>query len=76
MAILRWTPGTGLTRQEEMLLKRLDRVRKLFGFLREHRHRLFNDEFQAELEGMYRDAGAGKDPVPPVLSPREVQGHQ
>lgn len=50
-----------------MLLKRLDRVRKLLGFLRLHRHVLFNDAFQTELEGMYRDSGAGKDPVPPAL---------
>lgn len=50
-----------------MLLKRLDRVRKLLGFLRLRRHVLFNDEFQAELECMYRDTGAGKDPVPPAL---------
>lgn len=62
MATMRWTPGTELTRQEQMLLERLDRVRKLFGFLRLQRHVLFNDEFQAELEGMYRDTGAGKDP--------------
>lgn len=67
MAITRWTPPEELSRQEEMLLKRLDRVRKLLGFLRLHRHTLFNDEFQTELEGMYRDTGAGKDPVPPAL---------
>lgn len=49
------------------MLQRLDRVRKLLGFLRLHRHVLFNDEFQAELESMYRDTGAGKDPVPPAM---------
>jgi hypothetical protein len=67
MTITRWTPPEELSRQEEMLLKRLDRVRKLLGFLRLHRHVLFNDEFQGELEAMYRDTGAGKDPVPPAL---------
>ena len=36
------------------------------GFLRHHRHELFDDEFQAELETMYRDTGAGSDPVPPA----------
>jgi hypothetical protein len=50
-----------------MLLKRLDRVRNPLGFLRLHRHVLFNEEFQTELEGMYRDTGAGKDPVPSAL---------
>jgi hypothetical protein len=50
-----------------MLLKRLATKRKLFGFLRRHRDALFDDAFQAELEAMYRDTGAGKDPVPPAL---------
>ena len=35
--------------------------------MRLHRHELFNDEFQAELEGMYRSTGAGREPVPPAL---------
>jgi hypothetical protein len=67
MTIERWNPPEQLTRQEQMLLKRLDRVRKLLGFLRLHRHELFDDEFQRELEGMYRETGAGKAPVPPAL---------
>jgi hypothetical protein len=67
MAIERWVPRDELTRQEELLLKRLDRVRKLLGFLRLHRRKLFSDEFQAELAGMYRDTGAGKDALPPAL---------
>jgi len=33
---------------------------KLFAFLRDHRHELFDDGFQAELEAMYRDTGAGR----------------
>ena len=48
-------------------MKRLDRVRKLFGFLRVHRRQLFDDAFQDELATMYRDTGAGKSPVPPAL---------
>lgn len=32
-------------------MKPLDRVRKLFGFLRLHRHELFDEAFQEELEG-------------------------
>jgi len=48
-------------------MKRLVRTRKLFGFLRAHRHDLFDDAFEAELAAMYRDSGAGKDPVPPAL---------
>lgn len=48
-------------------MKRLDRVRKLLGFLRVHRRRLFDETFQDELASMYRDTGAGKAPVPPAL---------
>jgi hypothetical protein len=63
----RWQPSTTMTRQEQFLMKRLTRTRKLFGFLRLHRHELFDDEFQAELESMYRDTGAGREPVPPAM---------
>ncbi|HTP26408.1 MAG TPA: IS1182 family transposase [Anaeromyxobacteraceae bacterium] len=63
----RWDPKRETTRQEEFLLKRLHRTRKLFGFLRRHRHELFDDGFQRELESMYRNTGAGEDPVPPAL---------
>jgi IS5 family transposase len=40
---------------------------KLFAFLRRHRHELFDEAFQQELEGMYRTTGAGKEPVSPGL---------
>lgn len=62
----RWTPPVDLTRQEQMLMKRLTRVRALFGFLRLHRHELFDDEFQSQLEEMYRTTGAGDPPIPPA----------
>jgi hypothetical protein len=67
MSIDRWQPREELTRQEQALMKRLDRVRKLLGFLRVHRRRLFDDAFQDELAAMYRDTGAGKPAVPPAL---------
>src|SRR5215208_1946250 len=67
MSIARWTPPVPLTRQEQFLLKRLGRVRKLLGFLRAHRHELFNDVFQADLASMYRTTGAGKDALPPAM---------
>src|SRR5215471_14539279 len=62
----RWHPKREATRQEQFILKRLEKKRKLFGFLRHHRHEIFDDDFQAELESMYRDTGAGSDPVPPA----------
>ena len=67
MTIARWNPPVAPTRREQFLLKRLGRVRKLFGFLRVHRHELFNDAFQDELASMYRTTGAGKDALPPAM---------
>jgi len=63
----RWRPSETVTRQEQFILKRLEKRRKLFAFLRRHRHEIFDDAFQAELESMYRGTGAGKEPVPPAL---------
>ena len=67
MTIARWQPAVAPTRQEQFLLKRLDRVRKLLGFLRLHRHELFDEAFQEELASMYRTTGAGKDALPPAM---------
>lgn len=67
MAIEFWKPRLACSTQEDLLLRRLRRTRRLFAFLRDHRRDLFDDEFQAELATMYRDTGAGKDPVPPAL---------
>ncbi len=67
MSFERWRPRTDYTGQEKVLRRRLTRTGKLFGFLRDCRRELFSDEFQAELESMYRDSGAGRDPVPPAL---------
>ena len=66
MAIKRWTPSQIVSRQEAFILKRLKRNGKLYAFLRLHRHQLFDDAFQLELEAMYRDTGAGKAPHPPA----------
>jgi hypothetical protein len=67
VAMERWRPSVAVTRMEQFILKRLEKRRKLFAFLRLHRHEIFDDAFQAELESMYRDTGAGKEPVPPAL---------
>ena len=67
MTIARWTPPVAPTRQEQFMLKRLGRVRKLLGFLRLHRHELFDDAFQDELAAMYRTTGAGKEARPPAM---------
>jgi len=67
MAIERWKPTKTITQQEEYILKRCRKKRKLFSFLREHRDRLFDDAQQQQLEEMYRDSGAGKEPLCPAL---------
>jgi hypothetical protein len=36
-----WKPSIELTKKEQILIKRLKRTRKLFAFLRLHRHELF-----------------------------------
>ncbi len=48
-------------------MKRLNRVRALFGFLRLNRDALFDAAFQEQLEGMYRQTGAGDEPHPPAM---------
>lgn len=63
----RWSPPVELSKQEQLLMKRLTRVRTLFGFLRLHRHELFDEAFQEQLESMYRTTGAGDPPHPPAL---------
>jgi len=65
--IPRWSPPADLSSAEKRLMARVAKTKKLFGFLRAHRHRIFGDEFQAELEAMYRQTGAGLPPVPPAL---------
>ena len=67
MTIPRWSPPIDISSVEAKILKLVKRHRKLFGFLRQYRHELFNNEFQAELETMYRDTGAGETPKPPAL---------
>ena len=67
MSIERWNPTEKISRQEEYILKRCQKKRKLFAFLRENRSRLFDDAFHQELESLYRDTGAGKKPLYPAM---------
>jgi len=63
----RWKPPVEPSKKEQFILKRLNRVRALFGFLRTKRHLLFDDAFQEQLEGMYRQTGAGDPPRVPAM---------
>lgn len=67
LSIPRWQPKDAATKQETAILKRVARKRKLFEFLRLYRMRIFDEAFQAELDGMYRETGAGLEPIPPAL---------
>lgn len=67
MAIERWNPRRELSKKEELLCKHLARVRTLLVFLRRWRHEIFDAALQTKLASMYRDTGAGKEPVNPAL---------
>ncbi|NNC20154.1 IS1182 family transposase [Corallococcus exiguus] len=63
----RWKPAVEQSAREQRLLKLAGKSRKLFVFLREHRHELFDEAFQDELEAMYRQTGQGQTPQPPAM---------
>ena len=63
----RWKPTVEVSAREQRLLKLAGKSRKLFVFLREHRHELFAEGFQGELEAMYRQTGQGQAPRPPAM---------
>lgn len=63
----RWKPTVECSTREQKLLKLAGKSRKLFVFLREHRHELFDDGFQSELEEMYRKTGQGQAAQPPAM---------
>ena len=60
-----WQPPVECSRLEREVIKRIKRAR-LFVWLREHRHELFDEDVQAELAGMYQDVQVGQPPVPPA----------
>ena len=60
-----WNPPIDLSEKEAKIVKLIKRA-KLFTFLREIRHLLFDEEFQEELSRMYAEAITGHPPVPPA----------
>src|SRR5437762_11133007 len=60
-----WSPPVAPSVAEQAVIKAVRRA-KLFVFLREHRHELFDEEFQAELARAYADSPKGQPPVPPA----------
>jgi hypothetical protein len=61
-----WRPRVELSETERTIVKRVRRA-KLFVWLREHRHELFDEEFQAELAAAYPEGSLGQPPVAPAL---------
>ena len=61
-----WQPPVELSEQEEQIVKRI-RKAKLFVFLRQHRHELFDEAFQQELARLYGKAERGQPPVAPAM---------
>ena len=60
-----WRPPAGPSPAEAAVIKAVRRA-KLFVFLREHRHELFDEPFQAELAQAYMESPKGQPPVPPA----------
>jgi len=60
-----WQPPHELAPQEEQIVRRIKRA-KLFIFLRQQRHRIFDAAFQEELAACYRDSTEGQPPIPPA----------
>src|SRR5438046_10367489 len=60
-----WQPPVDLSPAEQTIIKRIKRA-KLFVFLRQHRHTLFDAAFQDELATLYADAPQGQPPIPPA----------
>ncbi len=60
-----WFPPISLSKKEQKVIARIRRA-KLFIFLREVRHELFDQEFQRELGTIFKDSTVGKCPIPPA----------
>src|SRR5258708_18486952 len=66
MQPLPWQPPVAFSIQEEQIVKRI-RKAKVFVFLRQHRHILFDEAFQEELANLYRKEERGRPPVAPAM---------
>ncbi|WP_442943506.1 hypothetical protein [Nostoc sp.] len=60
-----WSPPIKLSALEQSIVKRIKRA-KLFTFLKQYRHQLFDQQFQKELSKLYADSAQGYPPVPPT----------
>ncbi len=63
-----WNPPVDPSPAEQTVMRLVKRA-KLFVFLRQQRHVLFDNAFQAELAAIYKDSPFGQPPVPPPSWP-------
>ena len=61
-----WDCPVTLSPKEKLICKRLKSNGKLFVFLREQRHRIFDDSITEKLFSLYADHPRGKPPIPPA----------
>ena len=59
-----WNAPVELSAEEERILK-LCKKQKLWGFLRQHRHVILDNEIRQELAQLYSDSGRGRPPECP-----------
>jgi Transposase DDE domain/Transposase domain (DUF772) len=62
---IRWQVPGPMSAEEARIARDLHRIGKFYVFLREIRHELFDEAFQAELAAAYQPRGTA--PVPPAL---------
>jgi hypothetical protein len=60
-----WRPPMEPSPEEQTVMRLIKRA-KLFVFLRNHRHEIFDEQFQEELSEIYRESKLGRPPVPPA----------
>jgi hypothetical protein len=61
-----WEPPIEVSASEQPIVKRIRRA-KLFIFLRQYRHEVFDAAFQEELASLYQDSPRGQPPIAPAL---------
>lgn len=61
-----WDCPIPLSPKEKLICKRLQNTGKLFVFLREHRHRIFDEQITQKLFSLYAEHPRGKPPIPPA----------
>jgi Transposase DDE domain/Transposase domain (DUF772) len=60
-----WQPSVELSAKEAQVVKRI-RKAKLFVFLRNYRHKIFDEAFQQEFAILYQESKQGQPPIAPA----------